>query len=57
MFALTEPVHKIYLEKLLPRLQVNSGSVHHWSIKIAGLFQDFPGPYLQNSRTRNSQEN
>ena len=23
MFALTEPVHKIYLEKLLRRLQVN----------------------------------
>ena len=34
-----------------------SGFVHNWSIKIPGLFQDFQGPYLQKSRTSNSQEN
>ena len=34
-----------------------TGFAHLSSIKIPGLFQDFPGPYLQKSRTRNSQEN
>ena len=39
------------------RLKWAAGFVHHRSIKIPGLFQDFPGPYLQQSRTSNSQEN
>ena len=45
------------LDKFRVNKKIHTWFVHHWSIKTQGLFQAFPGPYLQKSTTSNSQEN